>query len=172
MSDDMEEIWDLYVDDGKQALDAMEEALESLLDGAGDPDPHVAALFRAVHTFKGNSRVLGLSVVESRAHLSEDLIGLVRDDGVPLTSEILDTLLLASDTLRSMLEHTAATRTDVEPGPSEHLYEVLNTLIQRLRPDADSEPLPDVPVSLKTTDESVAPARSIVPDEETPECDP
>ncbi|MCT4682161.1 MAG: Hpt domain-containing protein, partial [Roseicyclus sp.] len=132
MSDEMDEIWELYADDGSQALDAMEAALEALMAGGDDPDRHVAALFRAVHTFKGNSRVLGLSVVESRAHLSEDLIGLVRDAGVPLTSEILDCLMEAGDHLRRMLDETAQTRADVDPTPSEGLAERLRALIARL----------------------------------------
>lgn len=130
MSDDMDEIWELFADDGAQALNAMEAALLALQDGsAADPAAEIGALFRAVHTFKGNSRVLGLSTVENRAHLSEDLIGLVRDQGVPLNADILDVLLLSCDTLRSMLETTAATRADVDPAPSETLTERLREVI-------------------------------------------
>lgn len=132
MSDEMDEIWALYADDGAQALDAMETALLALGDGnAADAGAHVGALFRAVHTFKGNSRVLGLSVVESRAHYAEDLIGLVRDQGVPWDAEIKDILLLASDTLRVMLEETAATRSDVAPDASEDLMRKLKDKIAR-----------------------------------------
>ncbi len=134
MSDEMDEIWALYADDGAQALDAMETALMALGDGSGDAadrDRHVGALFRAVHTFKGNSRVLGLAVVESRAHHSEDLIGLVRDQGVPWDAEIKEILLLAADTLRAMLEETAATRADVDPSSSEGLMTQLLDKIAR-----------------------------------------
>lgn len=132
MSDEMDEIWALYADDGAQALDAMEIALDALGVGpAAATDPNVAAFFRAVHTFKGNSRVLGLAVVESRAHYSEDLIGLVRDQGVPWDAEIRDILLLATDTLRQMLEETAATRTDVAPEGSEDLMVRLKDKIAR-----------------------------------------
>ena len=132
MSDEMDEIWALYADDGAQALDAMETALLALGNGdAADQGAHVSALFRAVHTFKGNSRVLGLAVVESRAHYAEDLIGLVRDQGVPWDAEIKDILLLAADTLRGMLEDTAANRADVDPGPSEDLLHRLKDKIAR-----------------------------------------
>lgn len=131
MSDEMDEIWELYADDGTQALDATEAALEAVMAGAGDTAPHVAALFRAVHTFKGNSRVLGLSVVESRAHLAEDLIGLVRDGGVPLTAEIVDCLMETADILRRMLDETVRTRADVLPDPSEGLMAKLRALIAR-----------------------------------------
>ncbi|MGS4946780.1 Hpt domain-containing protein [Meridianimarinicoccus sp. RP-17] len=164
----MDEIWDLFADDGAQALDAMEAALLALQDGsAPDPSAEIGALFRAVHTFKGNARVLGLSTVENRAHLSEDLIGLVRDEGVALTADILDVLLLSCDTLRTMLEETAATRADVEPGPSETLTARLRDVIaQSTQPDGAGVPgsapakvaaIADALAALDTADDAAAP---------------
>lgn len=145
MTDEMDEIWALYADDGAQALDAMETALMSLGPDASGPDRdgHIAALFRAVHTFKGNSRVLGLSVVESRAHLAEDLIGLVRDRGAPWDAEVLDILLLASDVLRGMLEETASTRADVAPDGSNGLMARLAEKIAACEAALDGEPVDD-----------------------------
>ncbi|MCH8466023.1 MAG: Hpt domain-containing protein [Roseinatronobacter sp.] len=132
MSDEMDEIWVLYADDGAQAMDAMETALLELQgSGAAEQPPLVAALFRAVHTFKGNSRVLGLETVESRAHLAEDLIGLVRDKGVDLDEEILSLLLETGDRLREMLEETARTRADVAPADTEALVARLRDKIAR-----------------------------------------
>jgi len=151
MNDEMDEIWALYADDGAQALDAMETALLALGNGgAADAGAHVGALFRAVHTFKGNSRVLGLSVVESRAHYAEDLIGLVRDQGVPWDAEIKDILLLASDTLRVMLEETAATHADVAPDASEDLMRRLKDKIARASGAAPADPAPAGPASSGT----------------------
>lgn len=145
MSDEMDEIWSLYADDGAQAMDAMEAALLALEDAGGaDQSGHVAALFRAVHTFKGNSRVLGLGVVESRAHLAEDLIGLVRDEGVPLDGEILELLLETGDRLRSMLETTASTRADVDPAETEDLMARLRDKIARCTGQAGAEPSADL----------------------------
>ena len=143
MSDEMDEIWELYADDGAQALDAMEAALESLQAGEGDQSEHIGALFRAVHTFKGNSRVLGLSTVESRAHLSEDLIGLVRDEGVELTEEIVDILIEAGDILRGMLDETAVSRADVDGEPSEHLMHSLRRVIAQCKGEPAPEPVLD-----------------------------
>jgi two-component system chemotaxis sensor kinase CheA len=134
MSSEMDEIWALFVDDGTQAMDAMETALLELDPASGDAvaqAPHIAALFRAVHTFKGNSRVLGLGVVESRAHLAEDLIGLVRDNGVPLDAEIHALLLETGDRLRDMLEVTAASHADVDPATTEDLAQRLRDKIAR-----------------------------------------
>ena len=63
MTEEMDEIWQLFADDGEQSLDTIEEILLFLKENpAGEAD--VGALFRAMHTFKGNSRVLGLSNIE------------------------------------------------------------------------------------------------------------
>ncbi|MBR9649637.1 Hpt domain-containing protein [Thalassovita aquimarina] len=161
---EMDEIWELFADDGAQSLDAMEAALDALSDGSTDDQvPHISALFRAVHTFKGNSRVLGLSVVESRAHLAEDLIGLVRDSGVPLTEEILDLMFLTGDTLRNMLEQVAATRADVDPEPSEDLLRQLKEMIAKCDPDAAPEdPAPEAAAPAEETAEEPAAAPAAV----------
>jgi two-component system, chemotaxis family, sensor kinase CheA len=143
MSDEMDEIWALFVDDGAQAMDAMETALLALEKATGEEQaPHISALFRAVHTFKGNSRVLGLGVVESRAHLAEDLIGLVRDNGVPLDAEIHALLLETGDKLRDMLETTGTTRGDADPADTEDLVQRLRNKIARCTAPVDAE-LPD-----------------------------
>lgn len=132
MTDEMQEVWDLYADDGGRSLDIVEESLQSLRDEPGD-EVVLAALFRAMHTFKGNSRVLGLATVESRAHYAEDLIGLVRDEGVPLDTEIIDLLLETSDVLRLMMEETLASRRDAEAASTEALAARLKDKFERCR---------------------------------------
>jgi two-component system, chemotaxis family, sensor kinase CheA len=133
MIDDMDEIWVLYADDGAQALDTAEDALRQISgeDVAARADG-ISSLFRAVHTFKGNARVLGLQVAESRAHVTEDLIGLVRDQGAAWDAEMDDILLLAVDRLRVILEQTAAERKDVDPEFASDLMVRLHDKIARI----------------------------------------
>ncbi|MCC3247428.1 Hpt domain-containing protein [Methylocystis sp. WRRC1] len=113
MSDELEEIWALYADDGGQSLDAVEAALRTLRRNAWDAEA-IGGLFRAMHTFKGNSRILGLTTIESCAHVAEDLVGLVRDEGAKVDGELLDLMLEAADALRGMMEKTIVTRRDAE----------------------------------------------------------
>lgn len=146
MSDELSEIWTLYADDGGQSLDTVEEMLGLLKDNPSD-EASIAALFRAMHTFKGNSRVLGLSVIESRAHLAEDLIGLVRDEGVPLDGEMHALLLEVGDALRAMMEQTLASRRDAEEAATADLAERMRNKARRCKagekPD-DAPPLPAI----------------------------
>jgi two-component system, chemotaxis family, sensor kinase CheA len=91
--------------------------------------------------------------VESRAHLAEDLIGLVRDGGVPLTAEIVDCLMETADILRRMLDETVRTRADVDPAPSEGLMDKLRVLIAK-HGGAGGEAAPseaDTPLSVDPT---------------------
>ena len=99
---ELDEIWELYADDGAQSLDLVELSLQNLKEAPADAG-HIAALFRAIHTFKGNARVLGLANIEHCAHAAEDLIGLVRDENVPFDSHLLALLLEISDVLREMM---------------------------------------------------------------------
>ena len=132
MSDELTEIWDLYLDDGSQSLDTIEGVLTASREEAAKPEA-IASLFRAMHTFKGNSRVLGLQVIESRAHLAEDLIGLVRDEGVPLDGEMVELLLEAADALRGMMEQAQANRQDVAEDPTADLVARMGDKLQRCR---------------------------------------
>ncbi len=132
MSDELDEVWGLYADEGEQSLEAMEDALLILKSTPTDTSM-IGSLFRAMHTFKGNSRVMGLSVIESRAHVAEDLIGLVRDEGVPLDDELIDLLLEMVDILHPMLSQVCSTQLDASPESSNDLVTRMKDKLARCR---------------------------------------
>ena len=132
MSDELEEVWGLYADEGAQSLEAMEDALLILKSTPTDINM-IGSLFRAMHTFKGNSRVMGLSVIESRAHVAEDLVGLVRDEGVPLDDELIDLLLEMIDILHPMLSQVCSTQLDASPDSSNDLVQRMKDKLARCR---------------------------------------
>lgn len=127
-TDEWGELWVLFAQEGGEALDSVEETLLILEADPNDRDA-VARLFRAMHTFKGNSRLMGLTTVETLAHHAEDLIALVRDHGRHFSSDMADLLLRALDQLRLLLEQTVAQRADVEPSAEiQSLIQALETL--------------------------------------------
>jgi len=150
VSDELDEIWMLYADDGGQSLDAVEDALRALREDRQNHEA-IAALFRAMHTFKGNSRILGLGMIEVCAHLAEDLIGLVRDDGAEVDGELLDLLLQAADTLRSMMEATIMTRHDADEAACAEILLRMKEKFNRLKADG----LPAEPFVVEATSDCV-----------------
>jgi two-component system chemotaxis sensor kinase CheA len=128
----LDEVWALFAEDGREALDLVEETLLAL-----EADPtnagQVARLFRGLHTFKGNARMMGLSVIESLAHRAEDLVALVRDEGVALTGGMTDLLLDVLDRLRETLDYSRAYRRDVEAAQVEETMARLRAMLAEPR---------------------------------------
>ena len=140
MSRELDEIWALYADDGGQSLDLAEQSLLNLKKAPAN-NGHLAALFRAIHTFKGNARVLGLATIERCAHAAEDLIGLVRDENVPLDPDLLALLLETSDALREMMSESLARRADPAPEGSKALVARIGAKIEKCRAAQRGEPV-------------------------------
>lgn len=174
MSEDLDEIWALYADDGAQSLDTVEAALLNL---RNDPRNHesVAELFRAMHTFKGNSRLLGLETVESCAHIAEDLVGLVRDEGADLDQELLEMLLEASDRLREMMEVAVSSRRDADGSISASIVARMRDKFVRMRDPQASQPAPaaEAPVEAPVAKAEDAPdGESVAAPEQEPAQEP
>ncbi len=153
---ELEEVWSLFAEDGREALDLVEETLLEL-----ELDPTdaglVAKLFRGLHTFKGNARIMGLDVIESLAHHAEDLVALVRDEGVALTGAMVDLLLEVLDQSRAMLAHALAHHRDADAAQVEGLMARLQDVLAEHAERAPPSPTPvseDVAESVDDSDEA------------------
>ncbi|MCB0163047.1 MAG: chemotaxis protein CheW [Anaerolineae bacterium] len=129
-SDDINEIWSLFAEEGSEALDLVEECLLYLENNPSDPQ-RIPELFRAMHTFKGMAGMMGLSVIETLGHGAEDLIGLMRDEGVAPNREMIDLLLTTLDQARMMLDHATTYRQDAESATVETLLTQLRALFAK-----------------------------------------
>ncbi|MBI5030400.1 MAG: chemotaxis protein CheW [Chloroflexi bacterium] len=127
-SSELEEIWSLFAQEGAENLTLAEETLLTLEQDLEDTE-QIKILFRALHSFKGGARMMGMAVVESLAHHAEDLVALVRDDGVSLQLDMINLLLTVVDRLRSMLDHIVSTRQDVHPDQAEGLIADLQKMV-------------------------------------------
>jgi two-component system, chemotaxis family, sensor kinase CheA len=132
-SAELDEIWSLFSQESRDNLLAVEETLLKLEQDPSDLE-QVKVLFRALHSFKGAARMMGLSVTESMTHHAEDLIALVRDQGVALDRDIIDMVLTALDRMRAILDHVLANGSDVEPSQVQDISVALQELIARKQP--------------------------------------
>ncbi len=160
-TDELAELWALFAQEGQEVLDQAEAALLQLETDPSAPEPLVE-LFRALHTFKGNTRFMGLTETEKLAHQAEELAGLVRDEGTAATPEIISLLLSVVDRFRETLAHVQTHHADVPPGTNDDLLDRLQQAIEAARrpPEPPSTPLPEA--------EPPSPAQPVEPPPDLP----
>ncbi len=104
---------ELFLTEARDHLTAINQALINLEhapnERRGEP---VDAIFRAVHTVKGMSGVMGYSVVGSLSHAMESLLSRVRAGEESLTPEQVALLFDAADALEHAVESSHASPPD------------------------------------------------------------
>jgi two-component system, chemotaxis family, sensor kinase CheA len=143
-TDGMQEIVREFLAESAEGLDQLERHLVEL-----ERDPNwrqrLAEIFRAVHTLKGSSGMLGYSKLESVAHAGESLLGSLRDGKLVLSPELISRLLSMVDGLRGLLR--AVERTGSEgTGDYANVVRSLEELLQSTAgPATSAEDVHDVP---------------------------
>lgn len=91
----------LFADESRTRLTRLSEQLLTLEESPADAEL-LASLFREAHTLKGGAAVVGLPAVTRIAHGLEDVLDALRS-GTVVTSDVVDVLLRAVDTLRELI---------------------------------------------------------------------
>ncbi|MFW5427159.1 MAG: Hpt domain-containing protein, partial [Methylophagaceae bacterium] len=102
MSIDISQFHDVFFEESFEGLDAMENGLLNLDEGAADIDA-INTIFRAAHSIKGGAGTFGFMAVSEFTHVMETLLDEMRDGQREVTSESTNLLLEAVDVLREML---------------------------------------------------------------------
>ncbi|MEN7538306.1 chemotaxis protein CheA [Aurantiacibacter flavus] len=97
----------IFFDECEESLQAAEAGLDACKAGTQDGET-INAIFRAVHSIKGGAGAFGYEALASYTHVFENLLGDVREGTVPVTSDLVDMLLLALDCLRDHVESVRA----------------------------------------------------------------
>ena len=122
---------DTYCVDAELLAEFVDETLELLgtvdglfvdLEQCPDDSEVINAIFRPIHTIKGNSAFFGLMKVQALSHEMETLLDLVRNEKVPPAKPVINVLLAGVDALREMFERT---RRDESEIPDEDRYQEL-----------------------------------------------
>ena len=104
---------DVTADDLKVFLQEAESLLELLdediirLEQESDDEELLAGIFRAAHTLKGSSGMLGFEQMAGLTHEMEDLLDRVRKGTLAVTPDLVDALLLSLDGLKVLKENLA-----------------------------------------------------------------
>ncbi len=110
MSDELfnrEEFISYFRDEAEELLQQIDADLLKLEEGvnSGSIDPEIInSLFRALHTVKGSSGMLGFVDVQGLAHKLENLCDLLRKDRMPLSESAVDILFSGRDLLTGLVQ--------------------------------------------------------------------
>ena len=140
----MNEELQAFYEDMNEQLGIMEDTLMDMLDLPVEDidDQMVNALFRAMHTMKGNSGMFGFDQVVAFAHVAENLLDEIRNGAVKLTEELNELFLLVNDHSRTLVE-LSVNGEAMDGDQKEHHKELIDQLSSHLnRPDS---PAPDSP---------------------------
>ncbi len=94
----------LFVDESKENLLALNEYLLELEKGSGSLQL-LNDIFRVAHTLKGMASTLGFKEITELTHEMENLLDFLRNAQLPMTSEIIDVLFLCLDSLEILVDN-------------------------------------------------------------------
>lgn len=140
----MDEITSVFIQETRDQLAEMESGLLRLEQAPDDHD-NINAIFRAAHTIKGGAGVIECHFIESFTHAVENLLDLLRNGEIGVSSNLATLLLECCDHMGNLLELLASGAS--APGPE--LLGVGDALTLRLRSylgshDAAASPTKDL----------------------------
>ena len=150
-----EELIREFLVESYENLDNMEQDFVSLERHPDDRDT-LARIFRQIHTIKGSCGFLGFDKLERLTHAAENLLGLLREGRMRLTTELTNALLKTADAVRETLG--TIEQTGIE---AEHEHAGLIETLHRLQAtDVDQPDQAGVDSGLVPDDQSSEAARS------------
>ena len=114
-----------FLSEAREHLDYLNEGILNL---EKDPEnvEYINQVFRACHTLKGNSSMMGFSKFSDLAHKMENVLGKIREKQLSVEPDTINLLLEGSDLLEIGLDQIASSETDnIE---TDHLLDELEML--------------------------------------------
>jgi len=126
----------LFIEESLEHLADIETDLLTIEESGADIDEElVNKVFRAAHSIKGGAGFMGLANIKELSHKMENVLGMIRSRELVPNPEIVNQLLLASDTLRDLLSNSSTSNdTDI----SNHI-EALTAIASGTLPDSEKE---------------------------------
>ena len=90
-NEELNEILNIFQQESAEIISSMDEKILVLEREENNPDVAIQ-LFRDAHSLKGSARMLGFDDIQNIAHKIEDIISLVRENKIVLTSKATDVI--------------------------------------------------------------------------------
>jgi two-component system chemotaxis sensor kinase CheA len=97
----MNPLLESFLQEARENLSFIDQNIENI--GSGDAEL-VNSVFRAAHTLKGGSGIVGFTSVKDITHHAEDLLDMVRDGKIEPSDEVIEALYNAFDEVMNLIE--------------------------------------------------------------------
>jgi two-component system, chemotaxis family, sensor kinase CheA len=104
---DYQSLLETFLAESGERLNTLEETLLKLEVSPSDPEL-LNAIFRGMHTLKGDAAMLGFKHVAGLSHVAEDLLDRIRSGETRVNGPVISALLRSVDTLRRLLDGEGA----------------------------------------------------------------
>jgi two-component system, chemotaxis family, sensor kinase CheA len=111
---DMNVYREVFLSESAEYLQGIVDALLTLESDPDDLEP-VEAVFRAAHSLKGMSGTMGYERTANLTHTMESLMDTVRKREQPVTGDLIDLVLRATDTLRELVNEESSGGSEIDP---------------------------------------------------------
>jgi two-component system chemotaxis sensor kinase CheA len=99
----------VFLEEAEEQIALLDRTIVDLEKNGSDPQL-LQEIFRAAHTIKGSSAMLGHQPMAELTHAMESLLDMLRKDKVKISGEVADCLLGALDTLKALKDELASRR--------------------------------------------------------------
>jgi two-component system chemotaxis sensor kinase CheA len=140
----MDPLLEQFLSEARESLAFIEQNIENL----GDADSELLnSVFRAIHTLKGGSGIVGFDSIRDISHHAEDLLGMIRDDKLLFSDAMIETLYNAFDEVLNLVEATEESE-DIVEADEDTLSKILNSLSEQMGQNTEFESNNEVEFSL------------------------
>jgi len=116
-----------FVEEAAELLADTEEALLAL-EAAPDDMEIVGRIFRAMHTIKGSSAIVGCKPVAEFTHHVETLLDRIRNGKIGVTQDVIDLVLQSRDHIANLVS-AVATGTTPESAPGQRILDAIKAYL-------------------------------------------
>jgi len=117
----------------------------------GGDDPELLnSVFRAAHTLKGGSGIVGFEAVKNITHHAEDLLDMLRAGKIEFADSMIDVLYDAFDEVVNLVEAAEETG-DIVEADEETLSRIVASLSEQMGKDPEGESSWELPFTLADT---------------------
>jgi two-component system chemotaxis sensor kinase CheA len=158
-----QELLEGFLTETTELLEKLDDDLVALEKSSDDPEL-LNRIFRSIHTVKGASSFLGFDLLVKVTHKTEDVLNRLRKGELPVTPEIMDVILEATDLVKLLVSDIKAgdiQEREIDGTVAKLLPYLSETAVAQAAPQTETEPAPAVqepPQAAAEPDAAPAPA--------------